>query len=72
LSRLGPSRVQYDDMLTHLQGVHFLYDAEQNALLDGYHQLYDKWMYEMWYVLYCYLYANYYLLHCCHVLLVYE
>jgi len=54
LSHLGSSRVQYADMLTTLQDVRGLYDTEQNALLHGYQQLYDKWMYEMWYVLYVY------------------
>jgi len=51
LSRLGSSRLQYDDMLTTLQTVNDPYGAEQTALLHGYRQLYDKWMYEMWYVL---------------------
>jgi len=50
LSHLGSSRVQYADMLTTLQDVSGLYDAEQNALFHEYQQLYDKWMYEMWYV----------------------
>jgi len=54
LSHLGSSRVQYGDMLTTLQGVCGLYDTEQIALLHGHQQLYDKWMYEMWYVLFAY------------------
>jgi len=41
-------------MLTTLQGVLSLYDAERAALLRSYRQLYDKWMYEMWYVLLVY------------------
>jgi len=52
LSHLGASRVQYGDMPTTLQSVGCLYDTEQNTLLRGYQQLYDKWMYEMWYVLF--------------------
>jgi len=40
-------------MLTTLQSVGCLYDSERNNLLHGYKQLYDKWMYEMWYVLFC-------------------
>ena len=52
LSHLGCSRVQYGDMLTTLQGVGDVYDTERNALLHGYQQLYDKWMYEIWYVLF--------------------
>jgi len=39
-------------MLTTLQDVRGLYETEQNALLHGYQQLFDKWMYEMWYVLF--------------------
>jgi len=52
LSHLGASRVQYGDMPTTLQSVGCLYDTEQNTLLRGYQQLCDKWMYEMWYVLF--------------------
>lgn len=47
LSHLGSSRLQYSDMLTTLQDVRGLYETEQNALLHGYQQLFDKWMYEM-------------------------
>ena len=59
LSHLGSSRVQYDDMLTTLQSVGCLYDTERNTLLHGYQQLYDKWMFEMWYVFFCLLLVYY-------------